>query len=65
MKISRSSKVSKAIGGRWGFRQKDNKAQLVAKGYAQKKGIHYNEIFYPIVKHPSIQMLLAIAARLI
>ena len=59
-------KDSNAIGYRWVFRKKDNeqyKARLVAKGYAQKKGIDYNEIFPPVVKHTSIQMLLAIVAQ--
>jgi len=42
-------KDSKAIGCRWVFRKKDNeqyKVRLVVKGYAQKKGIDYNEIFF-------------------
>ena len=41
-------KDSKAIGCIWVFRKKDNehyKPRLVAKGYAQKEGIDYNEIF--------------------
>jgi len=56
----------KAICCRWVFRKKDNeqyKTRLVAKGYAQKEGIDYNEIFYPVVKHTSIRMLFAIVVQ--
>jgi len=58
-------KDSKTIGCRWVF-HKDNeqyKARLVAKRYAQKEGINYNEIFPPAVKHISIRMLLAIVVQ--
>lgn len=36
----------------------------MAKGFTQKEGINYNEIFSPVVKHTSIRVLLAIVACL-
>ena len=60
------TKNSKAIGCRYVFRKKDNKqykAMLVAKRYARKERINYNEIFSPVVKHTTIRMLLAIIAQ--
>jgi len=38
--------------------------RLVAKGFAQREGINYNEVFFPVVKHSSIQILLALVAQL-
>jgi len=38
------------------------KARLVAKGYSQTKGVDFNEVFSPVMKHTSICVLLAMVA---
>ena len=38
------------------------KMRLVAKGYSQKEGINFSEIFSPIFRHTSIRVLLSIIA---
>ena len=61
-------KGKKAIGCKWVYTKKEDfyskcglryKARLVEKGYAQKEGIDYNEVFSPVVKHSSIGILLS------
>jgi hypothetical protein len=35
----------------------------LVKGFEQKKGVYFNEIFSPVVKMPSIRVILGLAAR--
>jgi ATP-binding cassette subfamily B (MDR/TAP) protein 1 len=60
----------KAIGNKWVYKIKrdDNdqveryRARLVVKGYAQKEGIDFNEIFSPVVRLTTIRVVLAMRA---
>jgi len=65
-------KGMKALQNRWIYRLKTKengstpryKARLIVKGYRQKKGIDFDEIFSPVVKRSSIRVVLALAASL-
>ncbi|KAL4317979.1 hypothetical protein GQ457_18G008540 [Hibiscus cannabinus] len=61
----------KAIGCKWVYKRKlavsekegeKFKARLVAKGFSQQKGVDYDEIFSPVVRHTSIRAVLALVA---
>ena len=62
----------KALRNKWVFRLKTDeissrpryKARLVVKGFGQKKGIDFNEIFSPVVKMNSIRVVLSLAASM-
>lgn len=60
------------IGCKWVYKRKADsselggtryKARLMAKGFAQKEGVDYNEIFSPVVKHTSIRVLMSIVSH--
>jgi hypothetical protein len=59
----------RALQNKWVYKLKEEdggknryKTRLVVKGFAQKKGIDFDEIFSPIVKMTSIRTILSLAA---
>ncbi|KAF0918025.1 hypothetical protein E2562_021716 [Oryza meyeriana var. granulata] len=61
----------RAIGLKWVFKvERDehgnviqHKVRLVAKGYVQRAGIDFDEVFAPVARMESMHMLLALAAH--
>ena len=60
----------KVIGSGWVYRVKRNadgsieryKGRLVAKGFSQRPGLDYTEVFAPTARQASIRLILALAA---
>jgi hypothetical protein len=65
-------KDARIIECKWLYKLKDGveggpprfKSRLVAKGFTQRAGVEYNEIFAHVVKHTTIRVLLTIVAQL-
>lgn len=65
-------KDQKVISYRWLYKKKLGipgveperyKARLVARGFTQRKGIDYDEVFAPVVKHVSIRILMSVVVQ--
>jgi Reverse transcriptase (RNA-dependent DNA polymerase) len=64
-KLTNLPKGRKTIGCRWVFNVKSDsrkKARLVAQGFLQVEGIDFNELFSPVVRFESVQLILALSA---
>ncbi|KAL6333028.1 hypothetical protein AAG906_020048 [Vitis piasezkii] len=53
----------RVIGCKWVYKKKEFKAHLVAKGYSQRKGVDYDEIFSLVVRHTFIGIVLGLVAH--
>ncbi|KAI3782063.1 hypothetical protein L2E82_12095 [Cichorium intybus] len=64
-------KGQKPIGLKWVFKLKKDasgkftthKARIVAKGYVQRKGIDFDEVFAPVARLETVRLMLALAAK--
>ncbi|GJZ45421.1 putative RNA-directed DNA polymerase [Tanacetum coccineum] len=70
--LTKLPKGKRALKNKWVYKLKNAeytprpryKARLVVKGFSQKKGIDFDEIFSPVVKMGSIRVVLGLAASL-
>ncbi|KAJ4703078.1 Retrovirus-related Pol polyprotein from transposon TNT 1-94 [Melia azedarach] len=65
------SKGHKAIGVKWVYKAKQNSkgeierytARLVAKGYSQRAGIDYDEVFAPVARLETVRLIISLAVQ--
>ncbi|GJU85033.1 putative RNA-directed DNA polymerase [Tanacetum coccineum] len=70
--LTKLPKGKRALKNKWVYKLKTEehtsrpryKARLVVKGFSQKRGIDFDEIFSPVVKMGSIRVVLGLAASL-
>ena len=69
-RLAELPKGKKALHNKWVYHVKEEhhdikryKERLVVKGFQQKEGINYNEIFSPVVKLTTIKIVLTLVAR--
>ena len=63
------SPTQNAVGCKWEFKLKHNsdgsiskyKARLVAKGFHQQYGVDFEETYSPMVKPPTVKIILSLA----
>jgi hypothetical protein len=69
--VSDLSAKQKAIGLKWVFKVKKDhegniikhKVALVAKGYTQRQGVNFDEVFAHVARIETVRVLLALAAQ--
>ncbi|KAJ4714843.1 Retrovirus-related Pol polyprotein from transposon TNT 1-94 [Melia azedarach] len=70
--LTKRPRDRKIITCKWVYKKKEGetsvegikyKARVVARGFTQREGVDYNEIFSPVVRHTSIRVLLAIVTH--
>ena len=68
--ITKLPEGKQAVSSRWVYRIKPTttgepqyKARLVARGFSQRKGLHYTEVYAPTSRSETLRMLLAVAAQ--
>lgn len=66
-----SSPTQNIVGWKWVLKLKHNsdgsisryKARLVAKGFHQQYGVNFEETFSPVVKPPTVKIILSLAIQ--